>query len=65
MREPVGADFRDSAEHDHEHNSRHDGLDKEPQRAENGLLVPGDNIALHEHAIQIAVLPKLAKVHFE
>ena len=65
LREPVGADFRDSAEHDHEHNSGHDGLDKEPQRPENGLLVPSDNVALYEHAVQIAVLPKFAKVYRE
>ena len=65
LREPVGADFGDAAEHDHEHDGSHDGLDKEPQRAENGLLVLGNDIALHEHAVQIAVLPKFAKVHFE
>ena len=61
--EPVGADFGDAAEHDHEHDGGHDGLNKEPQRAENGLLVPSDNVALHEHAVQIAVLPKFAKVY--
>ena len=51
LRESVGADFRDAAEHDHEHDCGHDGLDKEPQRAENGLLVPSDDVALHEHAV--------------
>ena len=63
--EAGGADFGDAAEHDHEHDGGHDGLDKEPQRAENGLLVPGNDIALHEHAVQIAVLPKFAEVHLE
>ena len=65
MREPVGADFGDAAEHDHEHDGGHDGLDKEPQRAENGLLVPGYDIALYEHAVKIAVLPKLSEVNRE
>ncbi len=61
----VGADFRDSAEHDHEHDGGHDGLDEEPQRPENGLLVPSDNVALDEHAVKVAVLPKFAKVYRE
>ena len=65
LREPVGADFGDSAEHDHEHDCGHDGLDKEPQRSENGLLVPSDDVALYEHAVKIAILPKLPKINRE
>lgn len=65
LREPVGTDFCDAAKHDHEHDGGHDRLNEEPQRPENGLLVPSDNVALDEHAVKVAVLPKLAKVHFE
>ena len=65
LRQTIGTDFCDAAKHDHEHDGGHDRLDKEPQWAENGLLVPGDNVALYEHAVQIAVLPKFAKVYRE
>ena len=65
MREPVCADFGNAAEHDHEHNCGHDWLDKEPQRSENGLFVPGNDIALHEHAVKVTILPKFLEVYFE
>ena len=65
LREPVGADFGDAAEHDHEHDCGHDGLDNEPQWSENGLLVPSDDVALYEHAVKIAILPKLPKINRE
>lgn len=38
-RQAVGRNLRDSAEHDREHEGRQNGLDEEPQRPENGLLV--------------------------
>ena len=65
LREPICTDFGDAAEHDHEHDGGHDRLDKEPQRSENGLLVPGYDIALYEHAVKIAILPKLPKINRE
>ena len=65
MRESVCADFGDAAEHDHEHDCGHDGLDKEPQRSENGLFVPGNDIAFHEHAVKVTILPKFLEVYFE
>ena len=65
LRESVGADFCDAAKHDHEHDGGHDGLYKEPQRSEDSLLVPGDNVALDEHAVKVAVLPYLAEVYRE
>ena len=65
LRQTVRRDFRDAAEHDHEHHGRHDGLYKEPQRSENSLFVPRNDIALHEHAVQIAVLPDFAEVDRE
>ncbi len=65
LRQSVGADFCDAAEHDHEHDGGHDGLYKEPQRAEDSLFVPRDDIALDEHTVQIAVLPDFAEVYRE
>ena len=65
LRQAVCTDFRDAAEHDHEHDGGHDRLNEEPQRSKNSLFIPGDNVAFHEHAVQIAVLPKLAEVYRE
>lgn len=65
LRKPVCADFCDAAEHDHEHDGCHDRLDEEPQRSENGLLVPSDDVTLDEHAVKVAILPKFLEIDFE
>lgn len=65
LRKSVCADFCDAAEYDHEHDCGHNGLDKEPQRPENGLLVPCDDIALDEHAVKVSILPKFLEIYFE
>ena len=60
--EAVGGDLRDAAEDDHEHDRGEGGLDEEPRRAEDGLLVLGDDVALDEEGEEVAVVPELAQV---
>jgi len=42
-----------------------DWLDEEPERAENGLLVHGHEVAADEHRDQVAVAPKVGQVQVE
>jgi hypothetical protein len=39
-----------------------DGLDKKPERTEDGLLVDGDKVAPHEHPKQVAVVLDIAEL---
>lgn len=53
----VGRDAGQATKHKHVHDGGEDGLDEEPQRAEDGLLIHGDNIPLDIHAVEVAVSP--------
>lgn len=46
LRHAVGAQSGNTAKNHHIHDSRHERVDKEPQRAQNGLLVQRCEIAL-------------------
>lgn len=59
----VGAHLGDAAEHHHVHDDGQDGLDKEPQRTKDGLLVLYDDVTLDEERYQVAVAPDFLKVH--
>ena len=62
LRKSVGTDLCNPAENNHEHNRRHNRLDKEPKRSKDCLLIPRHNVAFDEHTVQIAVLPEFVKV---
>jgi len=60
-RDVAGRHAHDEAE-DHGENERGDDrLDEKPERAEDGLLLDGDQVAPDEHPEQLAVLPDLAE----
>ena len=56
-RQVVGGQGCDLPEHHGEDQGRQQGLDQEPQRAEDGLLVIGDEVTPHEQEDQVAVTP--------
>lgn len=57
LRQPVGGQAGDAAEHHSKDHRGQDGLDQVPQRSKDGLLVDGDEIAAHEQHHQVAVAP--------
>ena len=65
LRQPVGRDAGNAAEDDHVHDGGENRLDEIPQRAEDRLLVDGDDITLDHHHAEIAITPNLSEVHAE
>ena len=61
----VGRDAGDAAEHDHVHDDRESRLDDEPERAQDGLLVLGDDISFDKQGAQVPVLPQFLEIHRE
>jgi hypothetical protein len=60
-RNPVGPDISQVAEDEGIHDGRHQGVDDEPKRPENRLLVLGNEVALDEEGDQIPIPNHLAK----
>lgn len=58
----IGGDASDAAKYNHIHDDRKGRLYHEPNRAEYGLLVLGNNVALNEHGAEVAVLPQLLEI---
>lgn len=58
----VGREFGQVAEHEGVDYGRRDGLDHEPKRPKDGLLVDCSDVALDEEADQIAIMEKLAQI---
>ena len=58
----IGGDACQAAEHEHVHYGGEDGLDEEPQRSKDGLLVYGHDIALHVHVVEVAIAPDAFEV---
>lgn len=54
----IGADAGEATEHEHVHDGGEDGLNDIPERAKNGLLVLGNDIALDVHDVEIAIAPE-------
>jgi len=63
LRHAVGAHLGDATKHHHIHDDGEHGLYDKPQRAEDGLLVLHDDVALHKQRHQISVAPNLSQVH--
>ena len=61
----VSAELGDVAEDDGEDEGGEQGLDDEPQGAENGLLEVGDEVAPDEHADEVAIAPEVVQVQVE
>jgi hypothetical protein len=61
-RQAIGRQLGQAAEDYCENESGQDGLDEKPQRAEDGLLVNGDEIATNEHPQEVAVVPDVAQL---
>jgi len=61
-RETVRGKAGDAAEHDGKDKRVQDGLNDEPKRTEDGLLVTGDEIPADKHADQVAVAPDIAQL---
>ena len=61
-RKSIGGEFGQTAEDHCENECGEDGLNKKPERAEDGLLVNGDEIPPHEHPKQVAVMPHIAEL---
>ena len=53
------------AEDDGEGDGGEQGLDEVPERAEDGLLVDGDEVAAHKEQDQVAVLPQFAQAQIK
>ena len=63
LRQSVGRDLSNTSENDHIHDGRHHGLNQEPKRSEDGLLVLGDDVSFDEEHHKVAVAPDLAEIH--
>jgi len=55
----IGRDLGDLAEDDGEHEGHHERLDDEPSRAEDGLLVFGDEVPSYQQEPQVAVMKQI------
>ena len=64
-RDAVGRDPGDAAEDNHIHDDGQGGLHDKPDRAQDRLLVLGDDVALDEQGTEVAVGPQLLEVHGE
>lgn len=64
-RNSIGADFGNVAKHDHVDQRGHDGLHKEPNRSQDGLLINGDDVPFNKHVQQVAVFPNLLEIHVQ
>jgi len=58
----IGGQTGNVAKDDRENEGIEDGLDDEPERAEDGLLVAGDEVSAHEEGDQVAVVPDVAQL---
>lgn len=65
LRNAVGRDAGDAAEHHHVHNHGKCRLDQPPERPQDGLLVLGDDVTFHEKGKQITVIPHLLQIDLE
>ncbi len=65
LRESVGGQTRQIAKHKGKNDRRGNGLDKIPERAEDGLFVERHHIAAHKQHQQIPVAPDLAELQIE
>jgi hypothetical protein len=64
-RNAVGRNAGDAAEDDDVDGGGDDRLEQMPERAEDGLLVAGNEIALDEQIEQVAVFPEFAPTKIE
>ena len=62
LRQSIGGELGDVAENDGEDEGGREGLDDEPQRTQDGLLVTRNKIAPHKQSDQVAVVPHVAQL---
>ena len=59
--EAIGGDLGDVAKNHRKDDGGEERLDEKPQRPEDGLLVKGDKVAVHEQHQQVAEMPDLTE----
>lgn len=62
LRGAIGADAGQATEDEHVHDGGEEWLDDVPERAEDGLLILGDDVTLDVHDVEVAVVPEAFKV---
>ena len=65
LRGTVGGDACQTAEDEHVDDGGEQGLDDVPQGAEDGLLVLGDDVTPHVHAVEVAIAPQGSQFQVE
>lgn len=63
LRGAIGADAGEATEHEHIHDRGEEWLDDVPERAEDGLLVLGNDVTLDIHDVEIAIMPEAFEVY--
>ena len=59
----ISGDAGQATKNEHIHDGGKDWLDEIPQRAQDGLLINGDDITLDIHAVKIAITPNTLEVN--